>query len=319
MSAGAWRRFCIVGIGGHARTKLLPALLANGQDIVGLVSSQPAEALPCGPIFRHLSDALRAIPADAVIVIATPPALHFEQARLAVEAGHDVVVEKPAFVREAQAREIADACEARATVLVEGLMHRYTGLYARLLQYWRAHRSRVAGLDLIFSIPAMLPGTFRQDGSIESSCLYDMGCYVVSLLADLDLTLEGLELGEVAQSRRGETIVIGGTLDGVAASACFGVDDEYRNLVELRMSDGRRARFQPFFYGRPGNRHISIEGGGAVDEQVFSDPDAFRTMFGMSRATWLDSQPARMARLIDVTRLLESLGEALVQRRGAAP
>jgi hypothetical protein len=311
MSAGPWRRFCVVGVGGHARTKLIPAILANRQEIVGLVSSQPAESLPCGPIFRRLEDALAAMPTDTAIIIASPPALHFEQGRLAIEAGHDIVIEKPAFVHEAQAHAIAAACEGRATVLVEGLMHRYTGLYARLLDYWRAKRSHIAALNLVFTIPAMPPGTFRQAGGIESSCLYDMGCYVTSLLADLDLRFECLSLDDIAPG--GEAMALGGTLDGVAVSARFGVEGNYRNLVEVHTQDGERARFWPFFYGRPGDRRVSLEKDGEVEEQVFFDPDAFRTMFAIPRAAWLDSQPARMAGLVEVTRLLERLGEAVVR------
>ena len=318
MSGGKWRRFCVVGIGGHARTKLLPALLASGQDVVGLVSNQPAGELPCGPVFNRLDAALAALPADTVIVIATPPDLHFEQARIAIEAGHDVVVEKPAFVRTEQARELAGMSQARATVLVEGLMHRHTGLYARLLDHWRTHRSQIVGLDLTFSIPAMPPGTFRQHSNVESSCLFDMGCYIVSLLSDLGLGLDGLEMRDASSSQRGETIMVGGTLDGVEVTARFGVSAEYRNVVAIRMRDGRRMHFQPFFYGRPGEKHVSTEEGNAIDEQVFSDPDAFRTMFNVTRAAWLDSQPARMAELIEVTRALERLGEALTWRRGHA-
>src|SRR4051794_10368864 len=94
-----FQRFCIVGLGNHALTKLIPAIIANGQQIAGFVTSRPNSAdVPSGPIFRRLDEALSALPSDTVFVIATPPAIHFDHAMLAINAGRDVFVEKPAFV-----------------------------------------------------------------------------------------------------------------------------------------------------------------------------------------------------------------------------
>lgn len=313
MGAGKWARFCIVGVGGHARTKLIPALVANRQRIAGLVSRQRPDALPCGPVFATLEEALASVPADTAFVLATPPALHFEQACMAVAAKRDVIVEKPGFVTERDAREIARRCEAAGAVLVEGFMHRHTLLFERLLAFWEINRARVRALSIDFLVPALLPGTFRQAGTIESSCLYDIGCYGLSLLADLGLPLDGLHLAQ-----GGEVIDLAGRLDGIDVTLRIGVAEAYENRVELRTDDGAVTQFSPFFYGRPADKRIETRRNGTVEEEAFADANGFQAMFDVPRSAWRASQAARLERMIRVTRRLEQLGADLAAwRKGA--
>jgi predicted dehydrogenase len=313
VAGDTWARFCIVGIGGHARSKLIPALRANGQQIAGLVSGQPPDALPCGPVFATLEEALAALPGDTAFVIATPPALHFEQAAMAIAAKRDAIVEKPAFVTERDAREIARRCEAAGLVLVEAFMHRHTLLFARLLAFWEAKRERIRALAIAFVVPSLPAGTFRQAGTIESSSLYDIGCYGLSLLADLNLPLDGLHL-----ARGGEAIDLAGRLDGIDVTLRIGVAASYQNSVELRTDDGTVTQFSPFFYGRPGDKRIETRTEGTAGQEIFADVNAFEAMFDVPRPVWQASQAARLARTIAVSRRLEQLGADLAAWRPVA-
>lgn len=317
MNAKCWQRYCVVGVGRHARTKLIPALLDNGQQIVGLVSTQPPELLPCRPVFSNIATALEVLPADTVFIIATPPAIHFEQVRAVLEAGRDVIVEKPAFVTMREAREIAVLCQNQGGIVVESLMHRYTALYRHLLDYWNTHCDRIESINAVFLIPEMPAGTFRQESAIASSCLYDMGSYVISLLADLGLPLDGLHLMHVFHvGQEQEVINIGGVLNDIEISIRVGMAATYQNVVELSTHDGEIARFWPFFYGRPVERWVSRESRGTIEKEVLKEGNAFRAMFMVPRAQWLMDQVERSARIIKVTASLEALGhDLLVLRR----
>jgi len=316
MIAEMSQRYCVVGVGGHARNKLIPALLANDQQVVGLVSTQSPDVLPCAPVFDKIDSALVALPIDTVFVIATPPALHFEQARSAVEAGRDVIVEKPAFVSANDAHEIATICQVQGTIVVEGLMHRHTALYRRFIKYWVTHRNRIDALDALFLIPEVPPGTFRQENLIASSSLNDMGCYVISLLADLLLPLADLRLVHVSRLGQGlEEISICGLLDGVKISIKIGVAATYQNVIELRTCDGETARFLPFFYGRPGERWITVDSYGTIKKEMLLEVNAFQAMFLVPRSQWLANQATRSARMIAVATCLEALGHDLLAFR----
>jgi predicted dehydrogenase len=310
------KRYCVVGLGGHARNKLIPAILANDQQIVGLVSTQSPDLLHCGPVFGNIDSALLALPTDTVFVIATPPFLHFKQVRSVVEAGRDVIVEKPAFVSAEDARKIASICQAKGTIVVEGLMHRHTALYRRFIEYWVTHRNRFDALDAVFLIPEVPPGTFRQESAVASSCLYDMGCYVISFLADLLLPLADLRLVHLSHlGQRLEKINICGVLDGLKISIEIGVAATYQNVIELRTHDGETARFLPFFYGRPGERLITLDSHGTIKKESLLEVDAFKAMFEVPRSHWMADQAARSASMIAVATSLEALGHELLEFR----
>lgn len=94
MVEGPWPGFCLVGFGRHARNQLLPAIEANGQALVGLVSRQSAHARPDAPIFPSVEQAINAVPPHAAFLIASPPHMHLAHCLPALRAGRDVLVEQ---------------------------------------------------------------------------------------------------------------------------------------------------------------------------------------------------------------------------------
>src|SRR5687768_8951816 len=108
MTLETWQRFCVVGLGGHARTKLIPAIEANGQQLAGVVTSAASSPV-AAPAFTTVEQAIAALPGDTVFVIASPPGAHASQALAALAAERDVVVEKPAFVATAEAEAASEA------------------------------------------------------------------------------------------------------------------------------------------------------------------------------------------------------------------
>ena len=304
-----WERFCVVGIGGHARTKLIPAILANGQTVTGLVSRQPAESLPAFPVFATVGEALAALPRDVVMVIASPPSLHYAQVCQALDSGFDVIVEKPAFLTTAEAQDITDRCAANDRVLVEAFMQRHSGLYRHLLDHCTANS--VAALDISFLIPWVPSGTFRTASDIGASSLYDIGCYILVLLADLGLELGALDIINVRNAGTvSEALKMSGLLGGTNVSAHIGVDREYRNSVIVRLASGNETSFHPVFYGRAGFRTIG--------DVSFEEHDCFEAMFAVPRNIWLSNQSARFDAMIAVTARLEQLSLQLADFRNHA-
>jgi hypothetical protein len=307
-------RFCVVGLGNHARTKLIPALIANKQQIVGVVTSQSFSGAPS---FRRLEQALSILPSDTVFVISTPPAMHFHQALLVIKAGFDLILEKPAFTTKRDVLNAVAESTRYGTVLAEGFMHRYTELYRRLMAWWHAERDSIDAVEATFVVPAMPNGTFRHDGSIASSSLYDVGCYVLSLFADFDLSLDSIEIKEIlfpGDSDR-EILHLEGLLGPYCANVRIGVGATYSNMVSFRTKNGVMMTFSPFFYGRAGEKIILRQCQSAVSQQVVRDRNAYEEMFAIPRRTWLANQSACAKRMTAVTVTLERLGEVLKTAR----
>ncbi len=314
MTEGRWTRFCIVGVGGHARNRVMPAIAANGQTLVGVVSRRP-DADEGAPRFATVAEAVDVLPGDTAFFIASPPTVHFEQAMAALEAGRDVIVEKPAFVTEAEARAAVSAAEASGALLIEGFMNRETATHRLFLEEWA--REAPARVVSTFTLPAVPADTFRADPSIGSSNLYDVASYVLGALIDAGADVSGVTLDGVDEAGRAdrERLHLSGRLGEVEFTAVTGVSDAYANEMRLIRGDGSEIAFTPFVYGRPGPRRVVRTVDGVATEDTVEDVNAFEAMLSVPRETWRATTQARGERMIELTRQLERLGRRLTELR----
>ena len=115
----------------------------------------------------------------------------------AVEAGFDVLVEKPAFVNHEEAINAIKKIREHKITFCEAFMFKHTTLYYEALEYWSRKRSEVLEIRITFLLPDLPKGTFRDDVSLKNSILFDVGCYAVTVLSDFSIPLEHIELDEV--------------------------------------------------------------------------------------------------------------------------
>lgn len=308
MIADRFSEFCVVGLGNHARTKVMPALAANGQTIAAVVSRKADYLDFDGAVYRTLEQAVEALPPSTVFFVATPPAVHFEQAKLILGAGFDLFLEKPAFVTSREALAIASLCEAGQVVLIEGMMHRYTRLYAEFVRMWSDSSEKVGRIEIRFLIDRLPAGTFRSEIDVSSSTIFDIGCYPVSLLSDLGLK-PVLRLAELRHPHEPERAFmrIDGRAGEIDIDISIGMSSSYENELRMQMKDGRTLIFSPFFYGRPGKRAIGAQVDGRLTIKELDDENGFCAMLRISRSVWQEDQPTRLRRMIGVTRQLEEL------------
>ncbi|MCI0335645.1 MAG: Gfo/Idh/MocA family oxidoreductase, partial [Planctomycetes bacterium] len=74
-------------------------------------------------------DRLLALPEVDLVYISTPPFLHYEQSRRALEAGKHVICEKPLALSVEQADELVALARRRDRLLVANLMQRYNPVF----------------------------------------------------------------------------------------------------------------------------------------------------------------------------------------------
>ena len=94
-------RIGIVGVGKIARDQHVPCITANPAFALEAAASRNAQ-LPGIANFRTLEQMLDGAPTLDAIAICTPPQLHYEAARLALERGKHVLMEKPPCASLAQ-------------------------------------------------------------------------------------------------------------------------------------------------------------------------------------------------------------------------
>ncbi len=123
----------IIGCGGFGLFALQQFLQTPGVRLVGMAgTARPAaEAAARRYGVEDVVDVERLLemPELDVVYIATPPFLHYEQAKMALSAGKHVICEKPLALTVEQADELVTLAKQQDRLLVTNLMQRYNPMF----------------------------------------------------------------------------------------------------------------------------------------------------------------------------------------------
>ena len=303
----SWDCVCIIGLGGHAKNKLLPGLKAAGLQLAGIVSRNMAQRDV--EIFLTIEDAILYLPENTLFVVSTPPNVHYAQVKAVIEAGRDVFVEKPAFLSLDEALELSRLADERGVVLVEMLMYLENNSVRKIIRELKYASGSIKSIECQFTIPSIPPGTFRTEASLGNSLLSDIACYPLSLLAEAGHDLSNLVLDEnTFVARQNQIFNIKGMSQKINIKIRVGLDSLYRNQVKLEYDNGQQVSCDPFFYGREGYRNFKTTTSiGMFSEKIY-EINAYEDMFRRKRIEWLANQKSRFNALCLVSDSLEKLG-----------
>jgi predicted dehydrogenase len=182
-------RVAIIGLGGVAERIHLPALAAvPGVDVTAACEPDAARREAVGKKFGIASlypDAeamLAASPVD-VVVIGSPPDLHYRQTLLALERGAHVFCEKPFVERPDEADAIVAAADKAGRLVAVNNQYRFMPIYRRT-------RERIASGE--FGAPFLISGwqqmfhppSFEKNwrAHLLKSTLFEFGTHALDLL-----------------------------------------------------------------------------------------------------------------------------------------
>jgi predicted dehydrogenase len=123
----------VIGCGGFGLYALQQFVQVPGVRLAGMAGTARPAAHAAARRFGLEDvediDRLLSRPEVDLVYIATPPFLHFDQAKCALEAGKHVVCEKPLALTIQQADELIQIARQRDRLLVANLMQRYNPLF----------------------------------------------------------------------------------------------------------------------------------------------------------------------------------------------
>ncbi|MET8850034.1 Gfo/Idh/MocA family oxidoreductase [Amycolatopsis sp. NPDC004625] len=178
-------RWGIMGTGGIAAA-FAEDLELTDSGVVAAVGSRTAES--AGRFAddhrvetRHSSyEALANDPDVDVVYVATPHPMHHGNARLALEAGKPVLVEKPFTMNANEARDLVDLARGRDLFLMEAM-------WTRFLPHVRHVRELLPDLGTVVTVAADHGQWFAEDPAFRlfapelgGGALLDLGIYPVS-------------------------------------------------------------------------------------------------------------------------------------------
>jgi predicted dehydrogenase len=247
-------------IGRHRMEAMLATGAVEAAAIADPSAEMAAEAAGLAPEAVRVGD-LDALLDEGLdgVVIATPSALHSEQAIRALERGAAVFCQKPLGRTEAEVRRVLEAARSADRLLSVDLSYRFTAGLQAIRELLRAGElGEVQALDLVFHNAYGPDKAWFYDPALSGGgCVMDLGVHLV----DLALWLTDAQEAEVAAAhlfgepveRYAETSL---TLPGGAVA---------RIACSWGLSAGQDAVIQAAVYGTQGGAAMRNVGGSFYD------------------------------------------------------
>lgn len=235
------------GIGTFSKEERFGSQSVSDSDFQALHNSELAKAKVFieqygGKIFKSYTDIVTSSEIDAVY-IPLPPALHYKWAKLALENGKHVLVEKPATISAEDSRELVRIAEEKKLVLHENYMfafHEQLDAIEKIIDSGEIGEIRLYRIS--FGFPRRSADDFRYNKALGGGALIDAGGYVIRYATRL--------LGESAELRYAQSnyidefeVDIYGSAalvnsEGVTVQIAFGMDNNYKCEFEAWGSKG---------------------------------------------------------------------------------
>ena len=200
-------RWGVLGAARIARSALVPALRAAGQQVERVAARNPARAeafaAELGMGTHESYEALIADPnLDAVYIALTNDA-HCRWAVAALDAGKHVLCEKPLALNTAEVQAMREAEQRSGRLMMEAFCHIYHPRLADLMSAIGEGRlGDLVSIELNFVNPLDNPADFRWKRALGGGATYDLLVYCTTLVT----TIMGAQPESVVarQTLRGE-------------------------------------------------------------------------------------------------------------------
>ncbi|GAA1840481.1 Gfo/Idh/MocA family protein [Asanoa iriomotensis] len=157
-------RLSVIGAGSWAVSSHLPELAKRRDEIefhgVCRLGGDQLARIKADWGFAHASEDYREVLADGadIVLVGSPAALHHPHAKAALEAGADVLVEKPFTATSAQAWDLVDTAARDGRHLLVA----YGYNYRPMMRSARAHIARLGGIGPVESLMVYMASGTRE-------------------------------------------------------------------------------------------------------------------------------------------------------------
>jgi predicted dehydrogenase len=250
-------RVGFLGVGWIGRHRMEAMLATGAIEAAAIADPSPEMAAaarllaPGAEVAAGLDDLL-AMDLDG-LVIATPSALHAEQAVAALERGVAVFCQKPLGRTAAEARAVVTAARAADRLLSVDLSYRFTEGAQRIRQLVQAGAlGQMFAADLVFHNAYGPDKDWFYDPALSGGgCVMDLGVHLVDLALWM-LDFPDVERVESSLLARGAALSPGEVEDYASASLTLANGASVRLACSWRLPAGCDAEIGAAFYGTGG-------------------------------------------------------------------
>ena len=230
------KSFCVVGLGSHAQSKIIPAINKINGKIEGIVSNNNINDKYI--YYPTLSDAFLNVKSETIFVLCTPPDLHHIQAIDIINHGFNLYIEKPISIKTIELKEIIELARQKNVFVVESYMYEYSKFYNNFINFCKLEINSIVKIDIRFTLPKLPENTFRHKKNNYPVNLYDIGCYSIALINNI-FNEAKFSISKIYNKGQidCEKFVVKSKIHNIEIKIIFGIDNSYENSVKVTKID----------------------------------------------------------------------------------
>jgi len=152
------RKIAVIGIGKISQDQHLPVIRKSDRFELAATVSGRGVASDGLPVFRTAGELYRSLPEVKLVAICTPPSVRHAYVREALDAGCDVLMEKPPTPTISELNDLVSYAEAKGRVLFQTWHSRYNRAVDRARDVLAADGVRSVRIDWRESVRKWHPG-----------------------------------------------------------------------------------------------------------------------------------------------------------------
>jgi predicted dehydrogenase len=238
------KKICIVGYGAHIRNTIIPSLNLNRKNVKIVTKKKVSDY----ETFSNIKLALKNLSKDYIFFNSTPPTIHYSTSKLILSAGYNVIVEKPLCLKVNQLEKLNYLAKKKRLFIFENMMYFYSKqflFFKKLLL-----KKKIKEIDINFTIPSFRKNTFRKYHSINTSILYDLGCYPFSLISYFNFNFENYKVFYKTKNKKLNQIKVLFSSKRIKFNIILATNQTYENSVNVKYDDNLNYYLDYFFYGK---------------------------------------------------------------------
>lgn len=300
--------FCIVGIGNHAVKRIIPSLLLSRGKLIATVSSKKNIDNFNVKNFSNLKLALKNLNKDTVIYLCTPPAIRSNQIVFCLKNSFSVISEKPMIYSLNQYQQfIALLKENKNLFLIENFMYLNSVTFKKFKKLYESSKKTISKININFKIPHFPENTYRDNYNINENIIFDIGCYPISLLANLNIPIESLNFVKKNYSNKKKIFQFHTVYEDILININIGVGVKYQNNVNI-IYKNKKLSFNYFFYGlKREKKVISYLKNKNKEYFLYNDIDAFKYLFEKNKSFFMNKKDQSIFLSSNIYRCLSKL------------
>tara|TARA_B100000212_G_scaffold57437_1_gene38412 strand:+ start:3671 stop:4621 length:951 start_codon:yes stop_codon:yes gene_type:complete len=303
-----WESVCLIGLGNHAKTKILPALIKNfDKDKISIVTRKKIDRNLNINYFKTLEESYKENNKNSLYYLATPPSLHYPQTKNILNNGFDVMVEKPSFISLEELNEINEICNQKNLLMIEAKMYLENKICKILSEFLQNNLDNITKIETNFTIPQIPKGTFRTEKNLSTSLLADIGCYPLSFLAANSINLSNLKIPSF--ERKESRIIYNLFLKykNFSFYSKIGLSNNYENNIKISLANNKSIEVNPFYYGRETEIKIKSISESRCEDKTILENNAYEILLSRSRNYWESQKYIHFYRLKNVVKTLQRI------------